>query len=222
MKAVSLQNHHQKVYSGAGGGSKNDQAQRNSTDLGVNLVRTSDNFSSQNQAIMRSSGEQNTTTTMPSFEFGSVLKDVVSRLNSSSGQKLKKSSSASCTSDRTAAEDTASPIPTINMSASRDSIFSRLGQRNRTESIFNSRFCPESERIVTTIRSSTTAGVDGSNESTPSTGFGVATSGTQKRQPLQDVTRPETKRVSPFDLASMCVHPVHIWIERHIHVGSFL
>ena len=145
------------------------------------LSRTSD----RNQVTQQGTGEP-----IPSFELGTVLKDVVSRLNSSTNTK--KSSTPTCSS-------TGASSPALGIDTLRGNIFSRLGEKVRPGSIFDSNYRQVSERVVPTSRSSSTASVQGCKKSKViGDADDAVTIVTQKRPHPQEAAKPEAKRVSPF------------------------
>ena len=145
------------------------------------LSRTSD----RNQVTQQGTGEP-----IPSFELGTVLKDVVSRLNSSTNTK--KSSTPTCSS-------TGASSPALGIDTLRGNIFSRLGEKVRPGSIFDSNYRQVSERVILTSRSST-ASVQGSKKSKViGDADDAVTIVTHKRpHPQEAAAKPEAKRVSPF------------------------
>ena len=199
---------HQKLNDGL----PQDRLQRSSAHFGQNstafrFVPQQQNPMSQNHAQSHTSNQSHTQrrgdskAKMPSFELGTVLKDVVSRLNSSSGTTTKASLTSTCASSNTAETGgTGSPIPTLALGSLRTNIFSQADSGEGSGSIFSSNFRQSYEHVVP-IRSSTTSSlvdVQSSEKSTFFSGSGEFNTTTQKRPQEQNVAKPDAKRVSPF------------------------
>ena len=147
---------------------------------------------------------------IPSFEFSTVLKDVKSRLNSSkSDESLRSTSStqSSCTGNNTALMTGASgglPIPAMNLSSMRGSIFSRGRLEEASNSIFSPNFRQNTNHsddnniaLIRNVKLSTD--VESSNKSTLTSNSGdesTTTMTTQKRPRELELAKPDAKRVS--------------------------
>lgn len=148
------------------------------------------------------------TATMPSFKLGTVLKDVVSRLNSPPSVTLKSSSNPTSTSSVTTAMATGAPIPTLSLYSSRGgSIFNtetKPGSIFATHSHHQVVATEHAPTIDVDLRSTLNAARDSTQSSIKSTPFGevnVAPSAQNKRPRQLEVDRPEAKRVSPWNLS---------------------
>ena len=185
---------------------RNSQAQRKVSirDTGPTehrLVTRSDIPPSQNKAPPPSHGfshdqarvQTDLKTTMPSFELGTVLKDVVSRLNSSSVLTTK-SSSLTCAGNTTTTGNTSSPIQPLTLVSLRSNIFSQASSEERSGSIFSANFCRVSNH-VSPGDSATNMSVENANTNR---GVSEITMATKKRSRQQDVARPDAKRVGPY------------------------
>ena len=150
--------------------------------------------------------EESKTKKIPSFEFSTVLKDVKSHLNSSKSDESMKSTSSmpSCTGNNTALTTGASgvPIPTVDLSSMRGSIFSRGRLEETSKSIFSPNFRQTSQHnnIILTREVKIATDVQSSNKSPPtsidSTGDESTMMTTQKRPQELEVAKPDAKRVS--------------------------
>ena len=152
-------------------------------------------------------------TKVPSFEFSTVLKDVKSRLNSSKTDEPIKSTSSmpSCTGNNAALTTGASgvPIPTVDVSSMRGSVFSQGRLEETSNSIFSPNFHQSSEHnnIVLTREAKISTDVQSSNKSTP-TGMDSDESTvvtTQKRPRELELAKPDAKRVSYNISVCVCV-----------------
>ena len=141
---------------------------------------------------------------IPSFEFGTVLKDVKSRLNSSNSvESLKSTSRQSCTGNNAALTTGASgsPISTVDLSLMQGSIFSRGRSDETSHSIFSPNFrqCSEHNNIVLTRDVKISTDMQNSNKSTSISDGSESTMTTQKRPRQLEVVKPDAKRVYPYN-----------------------
>ena len=139
---------------GGGGGVvvlKTEQLQRNSVHSGsqnsTQFRFVSPQKQTQSRTHIQNQAQVEKEEKMPSFEFGIVLKDVVSRLNSSKFDvSMKSTSTPSCVDNHAPSTIGASglPIPTLNLSPLRGSIFSQASSE-ASNSIFSPNFRKNSE-----------------------------------------------------------------------------
>ena len=160
---------------------------------------------SQNQTQPRladpTRSEGGKSTTIPSFELGTVLKDVVSRLNSSSTTSSRSSSVSTCVSDVTTAMASGSPIPTISLYSAKGSIFNT---EVRPGSIFGSSLnqVPAERAPTDNVDLRSTLSSQSSIKSTPFGDVNIITTSTHNKRPRHlDVAMPDAKRVSPSNLS---------------------
>ena len=169
------------------------------------FVTRLDNPLSQNEAprLSRHFGHPNRTkekgsptATLPSFELGTVLKDVVSRLNSSSVSTTKSSSISTCAGDTTTTANSSPHIQPVTLGSLRPNIFSQANSEEAPGSIFSANFRRVSKRVP--ARESTiSTSAESSNSSSILSGIGDVTMATQKQSRQLDVAKPESKRVGP-------------------------
>ena len=161
---------------------------------------------SQNQTQPRladpTRSEGGKSTTIPSFELGTVLKDVVSRLNSSSTASSRSSSVSTCVSNATTAMASGSPIPTISLYSAKGSIFNT---EVRPGSIFGSNLnqvVPAERAPIDDVDLRSTLSSQRSIKSTPFGDVNIITTSTHNKRPRHlDVAMPDPKRVSPSNLS---------------------
>ena len=152
--------------------------------------------------------------TMPSFKLGTVLKDVVSRLNSSPTVTLKSSSNPpTSTNSLATTTSTGAPIPTLSLYSSQGgSIFntetkpgSIFASRHHHQDITTERAPPMGEDLRSTLNAAR-GSKESSIKSTPFGDINIVAASTQNKRPRQlEVDRPEAKRVSPWKFVIIIV-----------------
>lgn len=133
-------------------------------------------------------------TTLPSFELGTVLKDVVSRLNSSSMSTTKSSSVSTCAGDTTTSANSSPHIQPLTLGSLRTNIFSQANSEEASGSIFSVNFRRVSKQVPAG-ESAISTSAESSNSSSILSGIGDVTMATQKQSRQLDVAKPESKRV---------------------------